>query len=92
MNRELRRRIQKAGVSDDLLMEILNVGRLQALDIYSVCLAMVAHDKLDFGQVRVQRLLNDISELFDSVVNKYASLDDFIAVLAEKGITFEERV
>ena len=89
MNREVRRRIKKSNVPPELVKEIINEGRNEAISIYGVAVAMVCRDKLEFGAKRTNKFLVDVCELFDSMVGGFVSVEDCQKVIEEElGIKF----
>ena len=55
----------------------------------NIVILMIAHDKLHFGKKRLTRLYNFLVETWDSVEQKYVSIEDMeTALIDEVGIEF----
>lgn len=52
--------------------------------MYSVAVAMVLRDKYGFGEVRMKRIMKEITEQFEMITEGYVSLDDMKKVLLEE--------
>lgn len=91
MNRQQRRAAKKRGITDrDLRQEHLD-GIHFAVKCYSVAVAMVLHDKLGFGPTRLNRVMGQIQDMFDSVQKDYVKIGDLEATLREEcGILFKD--
>lgn len=62
-----------------------------AVKCYSVAVAMVLHDKLGFGEVRLNRTMGQIQDMFDSIQRDYVKIGDLErALLEECGISFKD--
>ena len=90
MNRELRRRCDKAKVPESIRNELLLEGQTQAVKIFDLTIGMVARDKLGFGKSRINQLLFDINEQFDCILKNYVSVDDYRAELLKIGVDVGE--
>lgn len=93
LNRKQRRATAKAGITDSDLKRLQDVTMKQAVNRatadYSVIMAMVLHDKWGFGPVRLQRFLDQVQDLADSINTDYVSIEDCRKVLeAECGVQF----
>lgn len=90
MNRKQRRAAAKRGITDrDLRQEHFDGIRF-AVKCYSVAVAMVLHDKLGFGEVRLNRTMGQIQDMFDSIQRDYVKIGDLErALLEECGISFK---
>lgn len=91
MNRKQRRAAAKRGITDrDLRQEHFDGIRF-AVKCYSVAVAMVLHDKLGFGEVRLNRTMEQIQDMFDSIQRDYVKIGDLErALLEECGISFKD--
>ncbi len=91
MNRQQRRAAKKRGITDrDLRQEHLD-GIHFAVKCYSVAVAMVLHDKLGFGPMRLNRVMGQIQDMFDSVQKDYVKIGDLEETLREEcGILFKD--
>lgn len=91
MNRQQRRAANKRGITDrDLRQEHFDGIRF-SVKCYSVAVAMVLHDKLGFGPVRLNRLMGQIQETFDSIQRDYVKIGDLEKTLQEEcGILFKD--
>lgn len=91
MNRKQRRAAEKRGITAYDLKQERYDGISFAVKCYSVAVAMVLHDKLGFGPVRLSRTLGQIQDLFDSVQRNYVKIGDLEKTLREEcGILFKE--
>ena len=54
------------------------------VEMYSVAVAMVLRDKYRFGEVRMKRIMKEITEQFEMITEGYVSLDDMKKVLLEE--------
>lgn len=91
MNRQQRRAASKRGITDrDLRQEHFDGIRF-AVKCYSVAVAMVLHDKLGFGEVRLNRTMGQIQDMFDSIQRDYVKIGDLEKTLLEEcGISFKD--
>ena len=91
MNRQQRRAAQKRGItSQDLRQEHLDGIRF-AVKCYSVAVAMVLHDKLGFGAVRLTRTMSQIQDMFDAIQRDYVTIGDLEKTLHEEcGLVFKD--
>lgn len=91
MNRQQRRAANKRGITDrDLRQEHFDGIRF-AVKCYSVAVAMVLHDKLGFGSIRLNRVMGQIQETFDSIQRDYVKIGDLEKTLQEEcGILFKD--
>lgn len=80
MKRAARRRLKKAGVDEQDIQIIIR----EAVNLYSVVMAMVLRDKWGFGKKRLARFLGQVDDLFDSIEKGYVSLEDCKKVLLEE--------
>lgn len=84
MNRSERRKAQKRGItSKDLRQEGIDATRYAA-DAYSVAVAWVLYDKLHFGEKKMRITINQINDLFDSILKGYCSIEDLKQALNEE--------
>lgn len=91
MNRQQRRAASKRGITDRDLMQERFDGISFAVKCYSVAVAMVLHDKLGFGPVRLNRVMGQIQDMFDSVQRDYVKISDLEKTLHEEtGILFKD--
>lgn len=88
LNRGTRRRLERNGVVVKELESIIEERTRDAIDYtvrqYSAVLALCLRDKLGFGKIRVQRFLQDVNEVFDSIIKGYLSLDDVIETVKQE--------
>ncbi len=84
MERSLRRRIAKAKVPADLVEEIVGAGRIQAIRIYNAAMLLALRDEFDFGRVRLNRVMEAITDKFDSILQNYAEIDDYEQIILEE--------
>lgn len=91
MNRKQRRAAEKRGITGQDLKRERFGGIAFAVKCYSVAVAMVLHDKLGFGPVRLNRVMGQIQEMFDSVQKDYVKISDLEETLREEtGIVFKD--
>ena len=91
MNRKQRRAAAKRGITATDLRQERYDGIRYAVKCYSVAVAMVLHDKLGFGPVRLQRIMGQIQEAFDAISEDYVTIGDMeMALLEECGIRFKD--
>lgn len=91
MNRQQRRAANKRGITDRDLRQEHFAGIHFAVKCYSVAVAMVLHDKLGFGSVRLNRAMSQIQETFDSIQHDYVKIGDLEKTLQEEcGILFTD--
>lgn len=67
MNRQQRRAANKRGITGRDLKQERFDSILFAVRYYSVAVAMVLRDKLGFGPIRLNRVMSQIQEMFDSI-------------------------
>ena len=88
LNRSTRRRLERNGVVVKELESIIEERTRDAIDYtvkqYSAVLALCLRDKLGFGKIRTQRFLQDVNEVFDSIIKGYLSLDDVIETVNQE--------
>lgn len=88
MNRAQRRNLVKQKVSADDLNKILKQENQRVLHStvrgYSAAVTLVLRDKLKFGRTRVERTLNQIQELFDSINKGLLNIDDIEQVIKDE--------
>lgn len=88
MNRAQRRKLAKQGLDHRDLKVIYDTTKQesirQAVELYSVAVAMVLRDKWGFGKVRLERFLGQVQYLFDSIEKDYVSLEDCKQTLLEE--------
>lgn len=91
MNRQQRRAANKRGITDRDLMQERFDGINFAVKCYSVAVAMVLRDKLGFGPIRLNRVMGQIQDMFDSVQRSYVKISDLEKTLYEEtGILFKD--
>jgi len=91
MNRKQRRAAVKRGVTATDLRQEQLAGIRFAIKCYSVAVAMVLHDKLGFGAVRLNRVMGWIQDMFDSIQRDYVKIGDLEETLHEEcGIVFKD--
>ena len=88
MNREERRKQSRIGITAKELKQ-LDISIKQksikfTVEMYSVAVAMVLRDKYGFGEVRMKRIMKEITEQFEMITEGYVSLDDMKKVLLEE--------
>lgn len=88
MNREERRKQSRIGITAKELKQ-LDISIKQesikfTVEMYSVAVAMVLRDKYRFGEVRMKRIMKEITEQFEMITEGYVSLDDMKKVLLEE--------
>lgn len=95
MNRQMRRAKKREILKQDtelisgeeLALEYERVKResvKQAVELYSLSVMMVLHDKLGFGQKRILRFNEQVQDLVEGIGEGYLSLDDMKKVLVEE--------
>lgn len=94
MNRAERRGATRKGLTASDLQYALDLEKQRAIkqsvDFYSVAIAYTLHDKLHFGEKKLQMTMRQIEDLFDSITRDYVSFDDLKTVLLEEaGIDFK---
>jgi hypothetical protein len=71
MNRATRRKLAKKGLNHKELKLLQDATAKnttkQAVKLYSVAVAMTLRDKWGFGKVRLERFLDQVQDLFDSM-------------------------
>lgn len=61
--------------------------------MYTTVITYLLRHKLNFGQTRIIRFLDDIKDLMDSVVKGYVTLKDLENVLVEEtGVDIKARI
>ncbi len=91
MNRKQRRAAEKRGITANDLKQEQLAGIRFAVKCYSVAVAMVLHDKLGFGAVRLNRVMGQIQDMFDSIQRDYVKISDLEKTLQEEcGILFKD--
>ena len=88
MSREERRKQSRIGITAKELKQ-LDISIKQesikfTVEMYSVAVAMVLRDKYRFGEVRIKRIMKEITEQFEMITEGYVSLDDMKKVLLEE--------
>ncbi len=75
LNRSTRRRLERNGVVIKELESIIEERTRDAIDYtvkqYSAVLALCLRDKLGFGKIRTRRFLQDVNEVFDSIIKGF---------------------
>lgn len=61
---------------EDKYLEAYNRGSRDAADALFAALAMALHDNCGWGQKRVKRLFEQVTETFDAVQHDYVSIGD----------------
>ena len=88
LNRSTRRRLERNGVVVKELESIIEERTRDAIDYtvkqYSAVVALCLRDKLGFGTIRTQRFLQDVNEVFDSIIKGYLTLDDVIETVKQE--------
>ena len=88
LNRSTRRRLERNGVVVKELESIIEERTRDAIDYtvkqYSAVLALCLRDKLGFGKIRTRRFLQDVNEVFDSIIKGYLTLDDVIETVKQE--------
>lgn len=88
MNRQQRRKLVKKGVTIEDLKELQDITKHKSIefttDAFAVATAMVLHDKFGFGEVRLKRAIDYITDQFDAITEDYVSLDEMKKVLLEE--------
>ena len=88
VNRQQRRKLIKNGVTADdlkLLHETTKANSIKfSTDAFAVATCMVLHDKFGFGEVRLKRAVNYITEQFEAITENYVKLGDMKKVLLEE--------
>ena len=88
MNREERRKQSRIGITAKELKQLDNSIKQESIkftvEMYSVAVAMVLRDKYGFGEVRMKRIMKEITEQFEMITEGYVSLDDMKKVLLEE--------
>ena len=88
LNRSTRRRLERNGVVIKELESIIEERTRDAIDYtvkqYSAVLALCLRDKLGFGKIRTRRFLQDVNEVFDSIIKGYLTLDDVIETVKQE--------
>ncbi len=88
LNRSTRRRLERNGVVVKELESIIEERTRDAIDYtvrqYSAVVALCLRDKLGFGKIRARRFLQDVNEVFDSIIKGYLTLDDVIETVKQE--------
>ena len=88
LNRSTRRRLERNGVVVKELESIIEKRTKDAIDYtvkqYSAVLALCLRDKLGFGKIRTRRFLQEVNEVFDSIIKGYLTLDDVIETVKQE--------
>ena len=74
LNRSTRRRLERNSVVVKELESIIEERTRDAIDYtvrqYSAVLALCLRDKLGFGKIRTRRFLQEVNEVFDSIIKR----------------------
>ena len=95
MNRQMRRARQRELLKkdtelisgEDLARQYEEVKResvSQAIELYSLAVMTVLHDKLGFGQKRITRFNEQVHDVIDSINQGYITKEDLKRVLLEE--------
>jgi len=88
MNRAERRRKEREGVTaQDLKRMQQDVGLAAtrfAVEGYTIAVAAVLFDKKGMVKEEARELLDQVAELFDSIMKDYATLEDWKKVLRDE--------
>jgi len=55
-----------------------------ATEVFMTIFAITLRDELEFGEVRVKRILNRVEEKFDNILTGYVNLEDMKEVVQEE--------
>ena len=89
MNRNQRRKIASDKITSDELKaiesELIHQANANAVRGVLASLQITLHDKWGWGEVRLNRLTEQINEQFDAVVKGYVTLTDLEQAVREIG-------
>ena len=76
ISRPLRRRLQRIGLGENEIYELIHTAVDYTISGYEAVLVLAMHDKLGFGEKRARRFIEYVRDSFDSVDKGYVSLED----------------
>jgi hypothetical protein len=69
---------------EDIKRSSYEKGRKDGVDGFAIMLCSVLADKWGFGKIRMQRMINQVQYVADSINKGYITTDDLIEELYEK--------
>ena len=88
MNRAQRRQKEREGVTARDLKQMQHDIGLQAtrfaVEGYTIAVAAILFDKKGMGTAEARETLDQVAELFDSIMKDYATLEDWKKVLRDE--------
>jgi hypothetical protein len=72
------------GNKDDIKRSSYDKGKKDGVDCFAIMLCSVLADKWGFGKIRMQRMINQVQYVADSINTGYITIDDLIEELYEK--------
>lgn len=71
-------------VSRSACDEQINLIRLNTIDTVTILFVATLHDEFDFGQKRVQRVLDRFDQKAEGIIGNYCTWDDYIQLIKEE--------
>lgn len=71
------------GNKEDIKRSSYEKGKKDGVDGFAIMLCSVLADKWGFGKIRIQRIINQIQYVADSINTGYITLDDLTEELRE---------
>ena len=72
------------GNKEDIKRRSYEKGKKDGVDCFAIMLCSVLADKWGFGKIRMQRMVNQVQYVADSINTGYITIDDLIEELYEK--------